>query len=490
MIKNPHIIEINTRVWIKQFGEDATLSSVPDSFFKDLKHLGFNIIWLMGIWKTCTSIIESCCFAPELISSYNKSLKDWQKEDVIGSPYSIDEYELNPQLGSPDELYKVKERINQLGMKLLLDFVPNHFGAASRFITTNPEIFLTADEELLKNDPLTFFKHSSSQKVFVHGRDPFFLPWQDTIQVNYFNPEARGFMIDQLFKLTKICDGVRCDMAMLPLNNVFHNTWLGVLSKLNFERPKDEFWKEAIYEIKSKNKDFIFLGEAYWDLEYNLQQLGFDFTYDKRLTDRLAADAVNEVKSHLHADHSFQEKCVRFIENHDEDRAVTKFGKEKSLAAAVVMSTIKGMKLFYDGQLEGKRIKLPVQLGRAPWERTSERVKKFYLNLLKITNHNIFRTGNWLMLGPSSSGAGNETYKNIFTWLWELDNQLRVVVINYSPDTAQCRLKFQIQTTKETVILDDLLNNESYVRNVNEIKTTGLFVELKGYHSHIFAVVY
>jgi glycosidase len=489
MLKNPKILEINTRVWIKQFGDCATLSSIPDSFLEETRQLGFDIIWFMGIWKTCTKIIDECCFTVDLISSYNKSLKDWKKEDVIGSPYSIDEYEINPLLGNTNDLTGLKKRINRFGMKLFLDFVPNHFGADSRFIKANPEVFLQADEDFLQRDNLTFFRHSPSGNVFAHGRDPFFLPWRDTIQVNYFNHDARKFMIDQLFKLGELCDGVRCDMAMLPLNNVFHNTWLGVLSRQNYNKPKDEFWEEAVSETKRKHPGFIFLGEAYWDLEYNLQQLGFDYTYDKRLTDRLAADAVTEVKSHLHADYNFQLKCARFIENHDEERAVTKFGKEKSMAAAVVLNTINGMKLFYEGQMEGRRIKLPVQLGRMPAERTSERVKKFYRTLLRITSHNIFREGNWYMLDPVSSGEGNESYKNIFAWKWELNKQMRIVVVNYSSGTSQCRLRFQIQTDKETVILDDLLNNESFIRNVDEIKTTGLFVELKGFHSHIFDVI-
>lgn len=455
-----------------------------------LKQLGFDAVWFMGIWKTCDSIVEQYCFTPELVSSYSKSLKDWSKEDVIGSPYSIDEYKLNPAFGTTSEISNLKKKINNAGLKLFLDFVPNHFGADSGFIKTNPEVFLTADEDLFQKDPLTFFKHHSSEKVFVHGRDPFFLPWQDTIQVNFFNPAAREFLIEQLLKVADLCDGVRCDMAMLPLNNVFHNTWLGVLSRSNFQKPKEEFWKEVILLVKNKYPDFIFLGEAYWDLEYNLQQLGFDFTYDKRLTDRLAADAINEIKEHLNADFSFQNKCVRFIENHDEDRAVTKFGKEKSMAAAVVMCTIRGMKLFYDGQLEGKKIKLPVQLGREPVERVSKRVSKFYNMVLKITSQDIFIKGTWTLLEPVSVGGANDSYRKIFSWLWYLNGQAALVVVNYSSSTSQCRLKFQLQTEKETVILDDLLNSESYIRNINEIKTIGLFVELKSYHSHIFNIVH
>ena len=120
--------------------------------------------------------------------------------------------------------------------------------------------------------------------ILAHGRDPLFSAWQDTVQVNYFNTNAREYLSNVLLKLVDVCDGVRCDMAMLPLNNVFFNTWIGVLNKANIVKPLEEFWEMAIKAVKAKNNNFIFLAEAYWDLEWDLQQLGFDFTYDKRLT--------------------------------------------------------------------------------------------------------------------------------------------------------------------------------------------------------------
>ena len=487
MLKNARIYEINTRVWIKRFGNNATLKSIPVEALKELPDLGFDAVWLMGIWKTNADIIEKCCFTPDLISSYNKALKDWSRKDVIGSPYAIDSYELNSLLGEPSELTDFKTKLNEVGLKLILDFIPNHFSAGSRFIKTNPEVFLEADEELLTKDTLTFFKPINCERVYVHGRDPFFLPWTDTIQVNYFNPSARTFMIEQLLNISKYCDGVRCDMAMLPLNNVFHNTWLGVLNRFGYKRIEEEFWTNAIKKIKEKKPGFIFLAETYWDLEYQLQKLGFDFTYDKQFTDRLVSGDVTNIKSHLLADNQYQMKSIRFIENHDEERAVTKFGKEKSLAAAAAMSTVKGLKLYYDGQLEGWKTKLPVQLGRLPEERISKRVKSFYTNILEITKDDVFKLGNWTMIEPMPAGEGNISYKNFLTWIWDYKNEFRIVVINYSPGTSQCRLNINIESAKENIILLDLLTGDEYVRSIKEIKTPGLFIELKGYHCHIFS---
>lgn len=489
MIINPTLYEINTRVWLKKFGSSAKLASIPLTVFDDLASKGINIIWLMGVWKTNPSTIDKYCFEPELIAAYNRCLKDWTKSDVIGSPYSIDEYDVNPALGSWKELKDLKDYLNSIGIKLFLDFVSNHLSADSRYIQTNPEIFLKASEDFFKGDSFTFFKPElDPENFYAHGRDPFFPAWTDTIQINIFNPEARKFMTNILLKLTEVCDGVRCDMAVLPLNNVFQNTWLGVLNKFGFPRPETEFWKEAIIEVKKKNPDFIFLGEAYWDLEWNLQQLGFDFTYDKKLTERLAANDISGVKAHLQADKSYQLKSVRFLENHDEPRAIAKFGKHRSLAAATAISTIQGMKFFFDGQFEGKKSKLAVQLGREPEEKPCAGVSEYYDKLLAITKSEVFKEGDWRIMQPLTIGYGNNSFENLFAWQWALDNERRIIVINYSYSTSQCRLKLDIKHDKKKITLVDLLTNEHYERWVDEVNNAGLYIELKSHQSHIFSI--
>lgn len=486
---NPKLYEVNSRVWIKRFGENANLSGIPDDFISDLASSGINILWLMGIWETCTDIINKYCFEVDLVSSYSRALKDWRDEDVLGSPYSINRYEINPLLGTRDDLLAFRERLNKSGIKLMLDFAANHFGADSILVESNPDIFLQADEELMERDNYTFFKPlKAPEKVFAHGRDPLFPPWKDTIQVNFFSESAREFLTGILLQLTELCDGVRCDMAMLPLNNVFYNTWVGVLNKFGIPKPQNEFWQSAIKKVKNKKKDFIFLAEAYWDLEWNLQQLGFDFTYDKRLTDRLAASDIQGVKLHLDAEMDYQFKSARFIENHDEDRAVTKFGKYRSLAAAAVISTIPGMRFYYDGQFEGKRIKLPVQLGREPVENPSKTVSNFYKKLLTATNNKIFTEGTWSKLEPYTAGGGNLSFENMFAWQWKLNNELCIVIINYAGNTSQCRIRFDIPHQNDEVILSDLLSGKRYKRKAKEISIPGLFIELKSYHTHIFLV--
>jgi glycosidase len=488
MNKNPRILEINTRVWINQFGKNKNLSTIPDDIIDYWKENGFDLIWLMGIWKNNKEIVKEFCFEPGLIAAYNDSLKDWKNDDVIGSPYSIDKYEVNPALGTLENLLLLKERLNKKGIKLILDFVSNHFSAKSSLIWSNKEIFLEADEFLFKNDPYTFYKSPANEDEYLaHGRDPFFPPWKDTVQINIYSSEARNFMIDILLNLTDVCDGVRCDMAMLPLNNIFYNTWIGVLKKYGFEKPEKEFWEEAILTVKKKRKDFLFIAETYWDLEWQLQNLGFDYTYDKRLTDRLGGSDLHSIRDHLHAEEAYQQKSVRFLENHDEERAIVKFGRERSLAAAVIISTIPGMIFYFDGQCVGKKIKLPLQLGREPVEKKDEKVKEFYDKLLYITKSEIFKNGDWKILEPFAVGDNDDSYQNLLAWQWRLGNEVRLVIVNYNNSTSRCRLKFDLDISNEEVVLSDILNETEYKRSKKEIIEKGLFVELKSFNSHIFS---
>ncbi len=486
MFKNPNLYEINTRVWIKRFGENVKLDEVPTEYWINLADKGIDYVWLMGVWKTNESAIDKYCFEEGLVEEYSRALPDWKHEDIIGSPYAIDDYEINPAFGGNKSLQNLRRTLHELNMKLILDFIPNHFGAESSLIKSNPEIFLQADNEAFRNDSHTYFKPPGTEKIFAHGRDPFFPAWQDTVQINYFSDYAREFMTQKLLEISGMCDGVRCDMAMLNLNHVFQNTWGTIISKSGYRKPEKEFWETAIETTKKHKPDFLFIGEAYWDLEWTLQQLGFDFTYDKKLTDRLRIFNPSAIRSHLQAEFEYQKKLVRFLENHDEERAAKILGYKQSKAAAVIIGTIMGMHLFYDGQFEGKTVKLPVQLGREPIEKLQKGIKYFYDNFLRIIKSEVFKNGNWKMLHVFPAGEGDNTYENMLAWLWELNNEKRLVVVNYSSFVSHCRIKLNLNGYPEKILLDDLINNQKYLRTKNEIQEPGLFIKLDAYKYHIF----
>ncbi len=484
---NTTIYEINTRVWIKRFARNnktPKLIDVPNDYWQTLTNKGIKYVWLMGIWETVPEAIEKYCFDDGLSSEYDKALPNWNREDVIGSPYAIDNYTINKSLASTNEFIQLKEKLNKIGLKIILDFIPNHFNADTSLLKTNPDIFLCGTEDLFSKDGDTYFK-TSNGNIYAHGRDPNFPAWLDTVQVNYFSDSARSFMIDTLKSITKFCDGVRCDMAMLPMNNVFRNTWKKPLKMLIIHEMEEEFWVKAIEESRNIDSDFIFIAESYWESEWQLQQLGFDYTYDKKLLDRLECCDAEIILNHLKADEEFQQKSIRFLENHDEARAVTTFGVEKSKAAAVVVSTIQGTTLFHDGQFEGKNVRLPVQLGREPNEEINNLLVKFYNNLLCIGNHPIFTDGSWNLLSPIQLEE-DPTSQNILSWEWTLGIEKRIVVVNYSNSESYCRIKFNVNRKEKIVTLTDLLNETEFQREVSEIENLGLFIHLKAFESHIF----
>lgn len=489
-IPNPSLIEINTRVWIRRFDTAETkagLKNIPESYWDSLKEKGIDYVWLMGVWKTKPDAVPKYCFEETLIPEYERALKDWQDDDIIGSPYAIDRYEINPLLGTEDDIKKIRETLHSKGMKLFLDFIPNHFHAETSLIDIVPDIFLTVNDETFKKDPHTFYKPFDDGRIFAHGRDPFFPAWLDTAQINYYSPSAREFMINSLLRIADLCDGVRCDMAILVMNNVFQNTWGGSLDNCGHTKPTAEFWSEAINATKKEFPSFIFLAEAYWDLEWHLQQLGFDFTYDKKLTDRLAVNHLRGIHDHLTGETEYQKKCARFIENHDEKRSLALFGKERVKAASVIISTLQGMHFYYDGQFEGKKIKLPLQLGREPVEQVNGCIQKHYDKLLSITGSVIFKYGEWKLLEPEKSWYNNETYTNLLAWEWRYKSERRLVVVNYSDTLSTCWVKLDVEGYPEEIIFEDLLQGSKYKRRGEELVRQGLYVELKPYQSHIFS---
>ena len=157
------------------------------------------------------------------------------------------------------------------------------------------------------------------------------------------------------------------------------------------------------------------------------------------------------------------------------------------MAAAVIISTIPGIALYFDGQCEGKRVKLPLQLGREPEEKPDEKIKEFYHKLLHITNAGIFRHGNWKILETSPVADNDYSYENLFAWEWRLNDELLIILTNYSNSAARCRLKLEVGSKTDEVVLSDLLNNTNYKRSLKEISEKGLFIELKSFNSHIFS---
>src|SRR5262249_5241350 len=223
---------------------------------------------------------------------------------------------------------------------------------------------------------------------------------------------------DTVLDIAQQCDGVRCDMAMLLLNRIFSSTWGERVGMA----PPDEYWTQVMGAVRQVQPDFVFIAEAYWDLEHDLQELGFDFCYDKRLYDRLVHEDAGSVRAHLGADLSYQEELLRFIENHDEPRAAAVFSPERERAAAVAIATLPDATMWYEGQLDKRKVKLPVFLARRPNEPSDQRLLGFYERLLD----RVARRGDWQLLA-CDGWPDNHSADNLLTWAWT-DGDVRCLV--------------------------------------------------------------
>ncbi|HQG30786.1 MAG TPA: alpha-amylase family glycosyl hydrolase [Deltaproteobacteria bacterium] len=485
---NPHLLEINAFAFMsrmrEKYGRGLSLGTIPANEWQEVASQGFSSVWLMGVWERSFESRECALKDERLRKAYDTALPGWTDEDVKGSPYAVHSYTVDSFLGSGQDLLALKSTLNGLGMGLILDFVPNHLAIDHPWTASSPEMFIEGGPKDLEQDPPLFFR-SESGRILAHGRDPYFPAWRDTVQVNPFSPSGRRALINELIRIADCADGVRCDMAMLVLNEVFAKTWGAYLEETPL--PEKEFWTEAISEVKALHPSFTFMAEAYWDLEYRLQQLGFDYTYDKRLYDLMLHADVREIRAHLHGDECYQKRCIRFIENHDERRAVDAFGRDRSCAAAVVMATAPGLHLFHDGQLEGAEIHLPIQLARRGEERADPSIRDFYDRLLAFAAGGPFTTGSWRHLDVRPAWSEDISWTNLLAWIRHGEGTTKLVCVNYSDSPSQGRLRIVPELIQAgPLAFRDRLTDEVYIRTTDEILSEGLYVELGPWKSHLF----
>ena len=261
---------------------------------------------------------------------------------------------MHRDLGGAAALARLRQRLQQRGLKLMLDFVPNHMAPDHPWIDEHPDYFVHGSEADLARAPQNYCRVQTKNGplVLAYGRDPYFDGWPDTLQLNYGNPELQQAMIGELERIAGQCDGVRCDMAMLVLPDVFERTW-GIRADL--------FWPKATESVRRKHPDFQFMAEVYWDLEWTMQQQGFDYAYDKRLYDRLREGHARPVREHFHAGLDYQNKLARFLENHDEPRAAATFAPEVHEAAASLRSCRRGcVSSIRDSSRGARNASLPI----------------------------------------------------------------------------------------------------------------------------------
>jgi hypothetical protein len=483
----PVVYEINTWVWLsdlsRKYGKSIDLSSVPAAEWEAISTYGFDAVWLMGVWERSPAGIAITNQNGRLLEDFRRVLPDFSPEDNVGSPYCVRRYVVDQHLGGPEGLAVARAELAKRGTKLMLDFVPNHVAPDHPWVSTHTEYLIRGNSDDVKNDPSSFLDVGGT--VYARGRDPYFAAWPDVLQLNAFDAGLRQAVIETISSIAQQCDGIRCDMAMLVLNSVFERTW-GARAGT---RPSTEYWVDAITVIKNKHPGFLFAAEAYWDLEWELQQQGFDFCYDKRLYDRLEHGDAESIRLHLGADLSYQNKLVRFTENHDEPRAAAAFSSVKLRAAALTVATLPGLKLFHEGQFEGRKVRVPVFLGRRPDEPVDRDLQDFYRTLLEAISRPIFREGKW-SLCEREGWPDNATFRNLVAWSWLKDRERYLIAVNFSDSPLQAQIQVPwADVGGGTWNFTDALSGTTYEDDGNQMLSPGLYIELKawGYHLLQFA---
>jgi hypothetical protein len=483
-VRYPLLYQINTRVRLselaRKLGRRATLDDVTEVELDQLAAGGFDLVWLLGVWQTGEAARRVSRSKADWLEEYRRVLPDFREEDVTGSCFAVRDYRVHEDFGGDEALRRLRERLRGRGLRLILDFVPNHVAPDHVWVARHPEYFVPGTEEQLAEKPPNGTR--AGERILAYGRYPYFDGWPDTLQLNYGSQELQDAMLGELSRISRQCDGVRCDMAMLVLPEVFEKTW-GIAAK--------PFWPRATAAIRAKVPGFLFLAEVYWDLEWTLQQQGFDYTYDKRLYDRLEHGSAREVREHFIADIHYQDRMARFLENHDEPRAAATFPEHDVHRAAAVLTFFSpGLRFIHQGQREGRKVRISVHLGRGPSEPVDEALRGFYEQLLARLRDDCFREGSFRLLDCRPAWEGNASSEAFVAFSWSGPGDLRrLVAVNYAPHRSQCYVDMPWRDLGgRSLRLADAIGGAVYDRSGDELQERGLYLDMPAWGSHVFTV--
>src|ERR1051326_1334523 len=485
---SPLLFEINTRCWLRALSEKSrsavTLATVPDEHVAVWQSLGFSHLWLMGVWTSGPRARAQALGDARQQQAYAEALPDWSVADVAGSPYAIASYEVPEALGGNAGLETFRQQLQSHGLKLLLDFVPNHLGLDHPWLFERPELFVQTSSQV----PESFRQETrSGLRNIAHGKDPYFSAWPASAQQDYRRAETRSAMLGLLREIAGRCAGVRCDMAMLLLDDIFARTWARF--PVSVAELETEFWTEAISAVKKEFGDFVFLAEAYWGTEARLRKLGFDFTYDKTLYDKLVGrDIVGVQKYLLSLSRDDLTVSAHFLENHDEPRIASLLSLPEQRAAALVVLGLPGMRFLHEGQLVGLRRRVPVQLTRRAAEAVEPQVKTMYHQLLAALKVSAVGQGAFELLSPRAAWPGNPTAQNFVLLQWTVSApDFDLVVVNLAPHRSQCYVSLNLPNPPVLKwVMRDVLGIERFVRCELELQRQGLYLDVPAHGAQLF----
>ncbi len=477
------VYEVNTAAWLRDWsrtaGRPLSLADLPEEAWDQFARMRVSAVWLMGVWERSPEGRRLALESGHLLKELRDQVGAVTVSDVMGSPYCVRRYMVDPFFGGPDALAAARRALERRGIRLLLDFVPNHLAPDHPWVSAHPDWLLRGTTAELKRQRDAFALVDGH--VFARGRDPYFPPWSDVLQINVFHRDVRRAAVLELQQIAEQCDGVRCDMAMLVMNDIFAKTW----AKRAGVVPEMDYWPEIIPPLRNSHPEFLFMAEAYWDRELALLEQGFDACYDKGLYDELVRGSAESIRKHLARFPAIQDQLVRFLENHDEPRAASMFPGAKGMAAAAIWMTLPGIRLLHDGQLEGRKLKTPIHLASRPEERIDATVENRLLRLASVLSTTPFQTGKW-MLCDVIGWTDNSTARELIAWFWIEDGPKWLTVVNFGSAPAQGQVQFAgVAVAGKNWRLTDLLEGFVWKRSGQDLSDFGLHVALGAWGCHI-----
>lgn len=484
---HPHLYEINTWTWLEQLssrlGKNITLAEVPDSEWDALAAQGFDIVWLMGVWQRSPISRRMNAENPANAAQFSLALPGWKRSDVISSAYSVTAYVPDQRIGTWAALDAAREKLRAHGIALFLDFVGNHTALDHPWMREHPEFYVQAtQEEFQKNSSLCYTQSTpQGPKYIALAKDPYFPPWQDVAQLNHFSHALRAAQLADLRTIAAHCDGIRCDMAMLQLNDIFNSNWRHLLG--DTPQPEKEFWTDAHSAVPS----LTLLAEAYWGTEQRLLDLGFSYSYDKTLYDALRDHNIPQIRERLANSPERQSDFARFMENHDEERRAVVFPNERLAVDGTLLGTLPGMRFYHQGELEGRRIHMPITLRIAADEPPDPISTKFFHNILQITRQDVFHEGKWSLLDVAPEG--DAPTDALLVYEWRSPKAWKIIAVNLAAYISQGRVHLADRVSPtQNYVFNDELNNVRYDRTGQELHEIGLFIRRDPFQAHLFDI--
>ena len=553
----PRVVMIarNSLVWLdqlsKRYGREIrTLDAIPDEELDLLKDQGFTVLWLIGLWNR---------------SSISKKIKHWcGNPDAESSAYSLKDYTIDPLLGGPEALDDLRRRAWERGIRLASDMVPNHTGLDSDWLKHNPDWYistdhppfpaysfeggdLSEDQEISihledhyysRSDAAVVFKHydhrNGHARYVYHGNDGTSMPWNDTAQLNYLNPELREHIIQVILDVARQFKVIRFDAAMTLAKRHIQRLWFPEpgsggdipsrsaysMSGADFHAAiPAEFWREVVDRVAQEVPDTLLLAEAFWMMEgYFVRTLGMHRVYNSAFMNMLKmeenAKFFNMIASTLEFDPRILQRYVNFLSNPDEDTAIAQFGKgDKYFGATILMITLPGMPMFAHAQIEGFEEKYGMEYRRAYWDESPDQdlVQQHEEKIFPLMKQrHLFADAGNFRLYPMNNSDGNRV-DSVFAYSNRFEGDRSLVIVNNSyssqsgwvrwampfnesPTSEQPQLRnddlfhalVPPGTESEFVIFQEQISRNWYVRRMEALRAEGLFVEMSGYESQVY----